>query len=500
MEDLKDLCDPSEFWEYFYEISKIPRCSGNEKRVRNFIKNEAEKLGFKTDGDKVNNLVVRIPGTNASKDGSPRLVLQSHMDMVCEKNENTEHDFSKDPLKLKFIEKEKDKWLTAEGTTLGADNGVGIAYQLALMKKIHEGELNFGPLEFDLLFTVDEERGLTGASQIGKSLIKGDYLINLDSEEDDRFTVGCAGGKVFTVNIKVQKIPLVEGKNLIPLKLSISGLIGGHSGTNINQGRGNALKITFQLLWKINNKFNIYLNSVSGGNLTNAIPRECHAIFFINESDFSDIHLYINDLIPNIEKLYEGVESTINIKLEKKKTLKDNFIFPERVQNELINVLHLMPNGPILFHPTIKELVHTSTNLATIRTEFDLVQFRISQRSLSHYDIEVVHEKIRTLLSMSSLDIDIHIDTEYPSWPPNFNSHISKLSMETYKELFDKEATIQAIHAGLECAYFAFYFPSMEMISIGPTIQGGHSPDERLDVKSVEKIWRLLVNLLKKLA
>ena len=205
MEDLKDFGEPLEFWEYFYEITKIPRCSQHEEKIRDYILNEAKKLGFQTEIDKIQNLVVRIPHKSDKDAGKLKVVLQSHMDIVCEKNERTQHDFAKDPLKLKLLEIDNEKWLTAEGTTLGADNGVGIAYQLAIMKKIHDGSLDLNNIDLDLFFTVDEERGLSGASQMDKNMISGKYLLNLDSEEDDRFTIGCAGGRVFIGNIDFEK-------------------------------------------------------------------------------------------------------------------------------------------------------------------------------------------------------------------------------------------------------------------------------------------------------
>ncbi|MHA1486272.1 MAG: peptidase dimerization domain-containing protein, partial [Promethearchaeota archaeon] len=288
MENLKDFGEPLEFWHFFYEITKIPRCSTYEDKIREYIKKEAEKLGFQTEVDTIKNIVVRIPSNRDSKSSKIGVVLQSHIDMVCEKNKDTQHDFLKDPLKLKTIEIENEKWLTAEGTTLGADNGVGIAYQLAIMKKIHDGSLDFDALDLDLLFTVDEERGLSGASQMDKNLISGKYLLNLDSEEDDRFTIGCAGGRVFKAEVNYKK-ELISNPNLRAVKISISGLLGGHSGSDINKNRGNALKILTEVIWKINSKFDILINSLEGGNLTNAIPREAQVIFFVESSQWNEL-------------------------------------------------------------------------------------------------------------------------------------------------------------------------------------------------------------------
>ncbi len=497
MEDLKELGKPLEFWEYFFEISKIPRCSGNEDQMRIFIQKEADKMGFQTSIDRVNNIVIKIPSKVKSKELG--VILQSHMDMVCEKNDDVKHDFSKDPLDLNLIEINNEKWITANGTTLGADNAVGMAYQLAIMKKINKGELDLGPISLDLLFTVDEERGLTGASQIDKNMISGSYMINLDSEEENRFTIGAAGGRVFEVIVKDGRQSVDNEKKVIPMKLSVIGLVGGHSGGDINKGRANALKIISQILWKLKKKYDIYINSLNGGNLDNAIPREAEAIFFIEENELSEIINFINNNSPHIKMLYNGIESNMEITIQKLENFNESSIISKELQNKLIDLLFSMPNGPISIHPITKELVHTSTNFASIRTEKNSINFVISQRSLTQYDLDEIYDKFLTLFEISGLDLNVNIKYEYPSWPPNFNSKISKLSKKIYKELFNNEVIIQAIHAGLECAYFNYHYSNMEIISIGPDIIDVHSPDERLKINSVEKIWNFLIALLKKL-
>ena len=499
MENLKDFGEPLEFWHFFYEITKIPRCSTYEDKIREYIKKEAEKLGFQTEVDTIKNIVVRIPSNRDSKSNKTGVVLQSHMDMVCEKNKDIQHDFLKDPLKLKTIEIENEKWLTAEGTTLGADNGVGIAYQLAIMKKIHDGSLDFDALDLDLLFTVDEERGLSGASQMDKNLISGKYLLNLDSEEDDRFTIGCAGGRVFKAEVNYKK-ELISNQNLRAVKISISGLLGGHSGSDINKNRGNALKILTEVIWKINSKFDILINSLEGGNLTNAIPREAHIIFFVETSQWNELESFLKDIALNIKDLYEGTDSNLAISIELMKDFTDKTTFSQDFQNKLIDLFYLIPNGPISLHPTSVGLVHTSLNFAVVHTLENIIEFKVSTRSLTQYDKDTLFEKLKTLLKTSGLVINIEIVTIYPSWPPVFNSKLTEISKQVYKNLFDKEVIIQAIHAGLECAFFSLYYPDMEMISLGPDVLGGHSPDERLNIRSVSKIWKFLLTLLKNLA
>lgn len=498
MEDLKDFGEPLEFWQYFYEITKIPRCSQHEDKIREYILKEAKKMGYQTEIDKIQNLVVRVPNKSDKEAKKLKVVLQSHMDMVCEKHERIQHDFAKDSLKLKLLEIDNEKWLTAEGTTLGADNGVGIAYQLAVMKKIHDGSLDFNALDLDLLFTVDEERGLSGASQMDKNLISGKYLLNLDSEEDDRFTIGCAGGRVFKAEVSYEK-KLLSTPNLRAIKISISGLLGGHSGGDINKKRGNALKILTEIIWKINSKFNILINSLEGGNLTNAIPREAHAIFFIEQSQKNELESFLKEIIPNIKILYEGTDSNLVISIDLLKDFTDKTTFSKDFQNILVNLFHLIPNGPISLHPTSKGLVHTSLNFAVVHTLENIIEFKVSTRSLEQYDRDTLFEKLKTLMKMSGLDINIEVITLYPSWPPDFNSKLTEISKQVYKNLFDEEVIIQAIHAGLECAFFSYYYPDMEMISLGPYVIGGHSPDERLKIKSVAKIWKFLIALLQNL-
>lgn len=494
MEELKHLGSPSEFWEYFYEISKIPRCSGNEGKVREYINNEAKNLGFETEIDDVQNILVKIP----SKNNSITVVLQSHMDIVCEKNRESNHDFSKDPLELEIIEIENEKWVTAKGTTLGADNGVGIAYQLALMKLVSEKRINLDNINLKLLFTVDEEMGLKGASQLKREFAMGDYLINLDSEDDKTFTVGCAGGIQFRTKFKLHSQKKID-KDCIPVKIQIKGLLGGHSGVDINKGRGHSVKIISQILWNINKDFEINLSSIDGGNLSNAIPREAQAILYIHQSNKDDLFEFIKQHFREIKKLYDGIEPNMNIVIEELEKDDSYIIMDKDFQEKILNLFFVMPTGPQYFHPRIEGLVHTSMNFATIKTKKAVIKTRVSIRSISNYDKEIIHDKVLTLMNLAELEFENYKYVKYPSWPPKFDSKLNTLAKEVYKELFNEEVEVQAIHAGLECAYFSFYFPEMAVMSFGPDIKGGHSPDERLRVKSVSKIWNILINLLERL-
>lgn len=493
---IKNLGNPSEFWDYFEQISQIPRCSSNEAQIRGYIKKVAESFNFKTKIDDVGNLVVKIPLDKQGQDDLT-ITLQSHMDMVCEKNEKVNHDFSNDALKLKVVDINADKWLTAEGTTLGADNGVGIAYSLTLMKKIYSGELKFGSLALDLLFTVTEETGLIGASQIGEDMIEGNYLINLDSEKDHIITVGCAGGINTFIEINLERrIINVYEESLIPIKILISGLLGGHSGVDIHKKRGNAIKMIAYILKKLSDSFSIHLYSINGGKLANVIPREVNAIIFCKKDDFTKINSFINGL--NLKELGFNLKQEKNMKILIEKLAEDikNEPFTTETQDELINMLNLIPNGPISMHPSIKGLVFTSTNLASINTKRSKVKIETSQRSFEQAPMKEVSEKISEIFKKSSFRTKVKQLVGYGGWNPDFDSKLVKHAKNVYIDLFKQEVSIQAIHAGLECGVFVKRFPDLEMISIGPSIIGAHSPEESLKVRSVEKIWNFLMHFL----
>ncbi|MHA2260248.1 MAG: beta-Ala-His dipeptidase [Promethearchaeota archaeon] len=494
MSKLKGLGEPSEFWEYFEQITKIPRCSENEEKVRAFIQQEAERLGFETQVDGIGNLVVRIP---AMKNLKKKVVLQCHLDMVCEKNEGISHDFSNDPLNLDIIETDMERWVTAEGTTLGADNGVGICYILALLKKVHNGDLKFGYLGFDLLFTVDEETGLRGAFNIDNDLISGNFLINLDGEEEDSVIVGCAGGRVTIFKVKKENINIKPKKDkVIPIRIFVYGLGGGHSGAEIHLGRGNALKILGEILWLLNDRHFVQLNSINGGNRTNAIPREASAIMFIKEKEISNIKDFISDLISEIKVIYETIEPNFDVTVETLNNFPEDDVIEKNIQDDILNILYTIPNGPLSMHPQIKDLVFTSSNLGVIRTDKKNVVIKLSQRSLSQDYKIVIWEKTVNLFNHTKLEIETIIDSDYPGWTPNFNSKLLSLTKDAYQKLNNKEISIKAIHAGLECGILKEKFPQMDMISFGPKIIGAHSPDEKISIKSVEKIWFFLVSLL----
>jgi dipeptidase D len=500
LKNLKELGEPTDFWNYFFKICKIPRGTGREDQIREYIKEEAEKFGYQTEMDNVKNLVVRIPSSKNSVKKQTRIILQSHMDMVCIKDDSVEHDFTKDPIKLRLYEKNNEQWITAEGTTLGADNGVGIAFQLAIMKKIHGKELNYNAIDIALLFTVGEEVGGNGAIFMNKELLEGDYLINLDSEEDDIFTVGSAASLLYRVGIKMKRISFAEvSQFLMPIKINVEGLIGGHSGCDIHKGRPSAIKILAQLLWKLNRNHTIHLNSLKGGKSESAIPKNSETIVFIKKNSLSEIMDFINEFCSDIQHQFNGIEENIIITLENLKDFTDYTYFSSDYQNKILNVLYLLPYGPYFFHSKKRDLVHTSNNIGPVRSLRARIEFSMFYRSFSQYGLNSVNEKVISLLDLSGLRYKFYNYEGGPEWTPDFNSEIAHIARKTYKEIFGEDINIKAIHAGLECADFKKHNPQLKLISIGPTILGAHSTDERLRVRSVGKIWKFLVTFLNKL-
>jgi dipeptidase D len=475
---------PSHLWKHFEQILKIPHCSGNEKAFGNYILSVAKSLNLVGKRDRVGNVVVdKKPTTGHEK--ADTVILQSHLDMVCEKNSDVVHDFSQDAIQVEI----KGDWVQAKGTTLGSDNGIGVAACLAIME---DKSLKHGPLQF--LFTVDEETGLTGATQIESGLLKGRKLLNLDSEEEGAFTIGCAGGADSEITLPVQR-QRSQHKNLYRLK--IFGLRGGHSGLDIHKGRANAIKLLVRLLVHAQQKYAFEVVRIQGGNKRNAIPREAWADLLL---DSAQSRLFLS----LFEKAFE------KIKIENKAVEKDvQFSFGESEGNKenpltlnsqrtLVNFLYSLPHGVIAMHPEIAGLVETSTNLAVIHCEKEKAQIICSSRSSIGSALEATRSMIRAVSELAGAKVEQ--PEGYPGWMPNLESSLLKTLKEVYKNVFNKEAVVQAVHAGLECGILGERFPGMDMISFGPTIQYPHSPEERVHTPSVENFWKFLGAALEKLA
>jgi len=474
---------PERLWHYFYEISQIPRESKNEAKAAEYIMNVAKQLGLKHKQDEAGNVLVSKPAS-PGKENSPTIVLQGHLDMVCEKNKDTVHDFSKDPIELI----RDGEFIRAKGTTLGADNGIGIAAMLAIMEA---KDIEHPPLEF--LFTVDEETGLTGASALEKGFLTGKIMINCDSEEDNALYVGCAGGKDTEIflSMELDKPPF----GYSPYRIKVTGLKGGHSGLDIHLGRANAIKLMTRLLWNLLiEEVDFRLFHIDGGSKHNAIPRECEVRLIVK--DVEGLKNVINSFKETVAKEYEGIEDNIQIVIteDEEKPLK---VLETNFQEKFICLLYSIPHGVIKMSQHIPGLVETSTNLATVKVIDLTLKIGTSQRSSVKSEINDIANQVKACGVLAGAKVKQ--GAGYPGWTPNMDSEILKLMKATYKELFGEVPEVKAVHAGLECGIIGEKFPGLDMISYGPTIIGAHSPDERVNIKSVEKFWKLLTGVLKKL-
>ena len=484
MSDAINGLEPKILWERFSEIAQVPRPSKKEEKIRKHMRELLDELKIKYKEDKVGNMIASVPAT-AGYENAPIVVLQGHVDMVCEKNNETKHDFENDPIKLV---KDGD-WITADGTTLGSDNGIGVAAGLAL---ITDKDAVHGPLE--LLMTIDEETGLTGATNLEPGFVSGKILLNLDSEEDGAFYVGCSGGVDTIAEFNIEWNNVTEGNNFY--KLIVTGLKGGHSGLDIEKGRGNAIKILGRTLNTLEST-NYSLVSLEGGNLRNAIPREAEAIISIDKSQEENAKKIINDFQKDILNEFKTSDGGVKIVFSNS-DVKSEKVFADKFKNKILDTILALPHGVIAMSQDIKDLVETSTNVATVHTEGDILKFGTSQRSSINSANNYIARNVRAIFNLASAKTSTN--DGYPGWKPNLDSAILKTSKTVYKELFNSEPEIKAIHAGLECGILEGKNPGMDMVSFGPTIEGAHSPDERVNIPAVEKFYNLLKGILKKVA
>lgn len=478
MSTIKDI-EPQELWSQFEKICDIPHPSGKEGKIGAFLMEFGKSHGFETEMDEVGNVLIRKNATQG-RENAPSVLLQAHMDMVCEKNAGTEHDFDNDPIQT-IVEGD---WLKAKGTTLGADDGIGVAAMLAVLES---KEIKHGPLE--CLITVDEERGLTGAQHVKAGWIKSKTLVNLDSEQDGHFCIGCAGGidTVATFDIKKTSAP----QKAFFLKIFVKGLLGGHSGDDINKGRGNAIKILSRFLWNESQKYPIHISEIEGGNLHNAIPREAHATICVDWEKKEDIRVALNHYISTIEAEYP-TEKDLVIDLESTEPEKE--VFERELTDRLITALYACPHGVIDMSKEIEGLPETSTNLASVKMKEGKIIVATSQRSSVNSKKHDIKDRVEAVFALAGATVK-HSDG-YPGWKPNMNSKVKKIVADSYEKLFGVKPVVGAIHAGLECGLIIEKYPDMDMISIGPTIIGNHSPAERCEIPTVGKFWKHLIFIL----
>jgi len=480
MNDIRKL-EPKQVWNYFHELTQIPRPSKKEGKVVEFIKEFGKKHKLETIVDKVGNVVIRKPATKGMEKRKG-VIFQTHLDMVPQKNNDKKHDFEKDPIET-IIDGE---WVKANGTTLGSDNGIGVAAVLAVLAS---ADIVHGPVE--ALFTIDEETGMTGAFGLKKGQLKGDILLNLDSEDENEICVGCAGGLDVSAkkNYAEEKTP----KGLTAYRVTAKGMKGGHSGVDIALGRANSNKLMFRFLMQAESDFGIRLAEASGGDLRNAIPRESYSILLVPDIKAKEFEKFVK----GYEKMYksEFAETEPDLTFSCKKVELPSRVMNQGEQFRIIRAIFACPNGVQRMSQTMKGLVETSNNLAIVKCAGGKFECHNLTRSSVDTSKEATAWKIAAVFHL--IEADVTLTGGYPGWKPNMQSSILKIMSGVYTKMFGNNADIKAIHAGLECAIIGGVYPNLDMISFGPTIKFPHSPDEKVNIKSVKKFYSLLCETLK---
>ncbi len=474
---------PHGVWTNFKSITRIPRPSGKKEAIGAFLVEYGKSLGLETLQDEIGNVLIRKPASKGMEE-HPGVILQGHMDMVPQKNGDVVFDFEKDPV-CAYVDGE---WVTAKGTTLGADNGIGVATALAVLA---DKDAVHPPLE--VLITVDEETGMYGAFALKGGWLKGKTLLNLDSESEGELYIGCAGGVDSTISFRYFPVDVPEGD--VAVRVSLTGLKGGHSGCDINLQRANANKLMFRFLKDAVANYEARLASVSGGSLRNAIPREAEAVLTVPEEDVEDLLQLVADYEDLFIREYDGVENDIHF--EAQRTALPDSLIPDEIQDSLIHSVIACPNGVFRMIPEMPDVVETSNNLAMITTENNTVTIQCLTRSSVESRKEELQEMIDSCFALAGAKVEF--SGSYPGWKPNVDSHILRLMQTTYHEEFGEEPRVITIHAGLECGIIGRNYPGMDMISFGPTILHPHSPDEKVNIASVEKFYRFLLATLCKL-
>ncbi len=473
--------EPKNVWNYFEEITKVPRPSKKEEKIIAFLLDFAKKNNLEAKRDKIGNVLISKPASKGMENRKS-VVLQSHVDMVCEANKDTVIDFDNDPITPSI----DGEWVKAKGTTLGADDGIGMAASMAILT---DNSLVHGPIE--CLFTVDEETGLTGAFEIEEGFFKSKILLNLDSEDEGEIFIGCAGGIDLVANFDYKKENVPQ--NHLAYKFVVNGLQGGHSGDEIHKGFGNSNKIANRFLNIINEKFNARLSVFDGGNKRNAIPREAEFVFTIDKSHEQALKKEFEIFKKNIVNEIVLTEKNINLSLESAKT--PEFVIDLKTQNNLINAVYACPHGVHAWSPAIPGFVESSNNLASVKFIDNKIQVVTSQRSSVESGKKDINNMVKAVFVLAGADVKI--GDGYPGWAPNPKSEILTIAEESYERLFGKKPVVRAIHAGLECGLFLEKYPDLDMISFGPTLRGVHSPDERIEIKTVKMWYEHLLDVLK---
>ncbi len=474
--------EPKEVWKHFDALTKIPRASTKEAAASEYVLAQAAQCGLQAIRDKVGNMVIRKPA-HPRRSAAPMTVLQGHLDMVCEKNEATMHDFDTDPIK---VVRDGD-WLRADGTTLGSDNGVGISAALAVMES---KDIAHGPLEF--VFTVDEESGLTGAAAFPGGILQSRYFLNLDNEEIGTICIGCSGGVKTVGRRKVKSRP---ARATAAWRIKVSGLKGGHSGVDIHQGRGNALRVLGSVLQGLFAKHAPEISEINGGSAQNAIPREASAVLLLEANQAKTLQSRVATAESEWKADLGGFDPGVQITLEK--VTRPKRVLETADARRAINLLVCLPHGVLAMSPDVAGLTQTSTNLATISTKPGTVEIVTSQRSAIESSMWGAARRVATIFTLAGFEVE-H-SGRYPGWKPNPSSEIVLRLQEVHKEMFGGPARLIAMHAGLECGVIGEKYPGMQMASFGPTIVDPHSPNERVQISTVAKFWSYLTGVLERL-
>lgn len=480
---LKNL-EPKAVFSFFEDLTQIPRCSGNEKRISDYLVDFARKRNLEVIQDEALNVIIKKPGTKGYEN-APVVILQGHMDMVCEKNKETEHDFYSEPLVLQI----EDDLIMASGTTLGADNGIAVAYSLAILDS---DTIPHPPLE--VLITTEEETGMGGANNLDPNNLKGKILINMDSEEEGTLLVSCAGGIKSRMSIPIEWDNSSE--DLVPYELRVRGLKGGHSGIDINKERGNANKILGRIIYNLSLNNHIYLAEINGGAKMNAIPRESEAIILVNDKDKVSFEKEIAEWNKIIEHELKPVDPAVTVQLNKSIS-KFEKVFSKETMEKVIAALVLIPNGVQTMSMEIQGLVQSSTNLGVVTTtESEVILENAIRSSVRTLKLDIV-KKLKALAKL--INANIVNNGDYPAWEYREDSYIRKVFVDSYKRIHGEEPKITAIHAGLECGLFDEKFDNLDMISLGPNMYDVHTPNERLSISSTRRVWEYLLEVLKEI-
>ncbi len=473
---------PTSLWQFFEKICSIPHPSKHEQKISHWIQTWAKEQGLAVKEDAIGNIFIKKPATQGMEDRKG-IILQAHMDMVPQKNNDTKHDFLTDPIRP-YITDDK-VWVTADGTTLGADNGIGLSSALAVLAC---DDIPHGPIE--VLVTIDEEAGMSGAFGLEAGWLDGDILINTDSEQEGEVYMGCAGGidSSATFDLVLEDVP----SNVQAFNLSITGLKGGHSGVDIHTGRANANKLLVRFLLDATNRFDIRLTELNGGSLRNAIPREANASFVIDKSKIDDFKIALAQYLSTIKANLSAIETDINMLLISPEDFDQ--CWTKLVHSNILRSLNACPNGVMRMSDDIEGIVETSLNLGVIRCKGNKFTAMTLIRSLHDDGRLETQQTVQSIFELANANITF--SGAYPGWKPDTDSKIMHIVSETYQQLFDKIPAVMVIHAGLECGLFKTAYPHWDMVSIGPTIKFPHSPDEKIEITTVEQYWQLLIAVL----